>query len=183
VICLVVLALVSGTLRFTFSYSTSTSSPRDVAEDYLHGPAWKPFTATDGEFTATFPTFPVRESGTSTVGGVTVDSVEYLTNPTSDDTFAVLVVTFPRDATMASAREFLNNTANAGAAAIHGTITRSHFLHVQGYPAIDFAVDGSRRGHELIVLVDHMQYSVAVIGSASAMSAYNRFVDSFHLLQ
>jgi hypothetical protein len=182
--CLVALFLVTGTLKFTFSYSTGSSPPRDVAEDYMHGPGWKRFTATDGQFTATFPTFPTRLSGPSQVGGVTVHNVQYSSHPTSNDTFGVLVVMFPRELKLTGdVQDFLNNTANAEATASNGTITETRFLRVQGYPAIDFVIDsGSRGAHELVILAGHTQYAVAVLGSASAMSAYSRFRDSFHLL-
>jgi hypothetical protein len=184
VLCVVALLLVSGTLRFTFSYSTNSSSPRDVAAAYTHGTGWKRVTATDGQFTASFPTSPTLLRAPSQVGGVTVHNVRYISHPTSDDTFGVLVVTFPREVKLAgSVQDFLNNTEKDEAKASKGTITETRSLRVQGYPAVDFVIDSGSSGmHELVVLTGHTQYAVAVIGSASALSAYTRFRDSFHLL-
>jgi hypothetical protein len=150
----------------------------------MHGPGWKRFTAADGQFTATFPTVPTRLSGPSQIDGVTVHNVQYSSHPTSNDTFVVLVVSFPRQIKLTGdAQDFLNNTANAEASASKGTITATHFLQVQGYPAIDFVIAGGPRGaHELVILAGHTQYAVGVLGSASALSAYGRFRASFHLL-
>ena len=179
------LGLATGTLRFTFSYESSSPSPAR-AEDYLNGPGFKTFTATDGQFTADFPTFPQRLTGTSRPGGVTVRNVEYESQPTSQDTFAVLVVTFPRPISSdGDVQDFLNNTANSEAAAMRGVIRQSTFLQVDGHPAIDvvYRAAGSDRAHERFIVVGAVQYAVAVVGSARALSTYDRFATSFHPLQ
>ena len=173
---LVVIVVGLGVWGATMS-ETESDKAQERVEDYLEGTGQKEFFASDSQFRASFPAYPVRTTETIDAQGTEVPITLY-TSEGTDDAFSV--GTFD----LAATDQFdLVGSVNGQAAGVGGRVEASSLATFAGREAVESVISTPQGVYvkSLVVRSPTRVYLLQVIGRDNPPKGYDRFKGTFEI--
>ena len=173
---LVVIVVGLGVWGATMS-ETESEMAQERVEDYLEGTGQKEFFASDSQFRASFPTYPVRTTETIDAQGSELPITLY-TSEGTDDAFSV--GTFD----LAATDQFdLVGSVNGQAAGVGGRVETSSLTSFAGREAVESVISTPQGVYvkSLVVRSPTRVYLLQVIGRDNPPRGYDQFKGTFEI--
>lgn len=173
---LVVIVVGVGARGATMS-ETDSEKAQERVEDYLEGTGQEELFASDSQFRASFPTYPVRTTETIDAQGSELPITLYTTEGT-DNAFSV--GTFDLSAT----DQFdLVGSANGQAAGVGGRVETSSLTTFAGREAVESVISTPQGVYvkSLVVRSPTRVYLLQVIGRDNPPKGYDQFKGTFEI--
>ena len=173
---LVVIVVGLGVWGATMS-QTGSEKAQERVEDYLEGTGRKEFFASDSQFRATFPTYPVRSTETIDAQGTELPITLY-TSEGTDHAFSV--GTFDLAATDGFD---LVGSVNGQAAGVGGRVETSSLTTFAGREAVESVISAPQGVYvkSLVVRSPTRVYLLQVIGRDNPPEGYDQFKGTFEI--
>ncbi|OGK43426.1 hypothetical protein A2956_02460 [Candidatus Roizmanbacteria bacterium RIFCSPLOWO2_01_FULL_37_57] len=182
---------VSGLLiLLTFSLGTLLYSDEGQAEDSVVTTSeenpWQAFHSTEGKFKINFPQYPSESSSTESVENMEIPFTQYDSVDSNGDQFMAQFVIYPVEPGDLNPKGVLEGAVNGSVnSETNNKLISSSFTEYEEYPAIDFVIHNSNE--ELYIngrniLVNSTLYTILVASKNQNPINYNRFLNSFKLI-
>ena len=184
---LVVLSFVSFTM-LVFSQALTSARLKSLGlsqTSSLNG-NWINYDYPDNTFSVQFPLPPVYDTNSqdSTNGKIYIDTYKSA-DETASVMYAVNITKFPSTLDFSNANDILEKLVNLSASNINGTIITSQITTKEGYPAINYLLNGKTtskiEGINILVGQNVYQLIVSYDASEETKAEFEKFSSSFKL--